>query len=273
MNDFDTLLRQAPPAAQAVLRGLAGAQHHHRLFPAPSAAAPPTPVVVAVSGGADSICLLHALHHCRSVLGLALHVAHLDHALRPTSAEDAAFAGEQAAALGLPFHTARLAPGRLLDRPEGVEAAARQARYAFLYDVACQVGGTENPAVVAVAHHQDDQAETVLMNFLRGSGPAGLAGMAWATRLPHPGAVPVRLVRPLLGVARAAILAYLAAYGLPWREDATNQETSYLRNRVRHTLLPRLQEMIQEINPALVETLARTADLFAAEADRAARWD
>jgi tRNA(Ile)-lysidine synthase len=141
--------------------------------------------------------------------------------------------------------------------------------------VARRVGGAATPATVAVAHHQDDQAETVLMNFVRGSGLAGLAGMAWVGVLPVPGGEPVpsttavRLIRPLLGASRDNILAYLAAYGLTWYEDITNQDTVYLRNQVRRVILP----MLSTLNPALVETLARTAGFFAAEAERAGRLD
>jgi tRNA(Ile)-lysidine synthase len=277
-NAFASLLRQAPPGARPVLRGLTAAQSRRHLFPTPSGSQARSPVVVAVSGGADSLCLLHALHLCRELFQLALHVAHLDHSLRPESAEDAGFVAQQAAALGLPVHAARLAPGQLADRAEGLEAAARQARYAFLSAVAHDVAGTvaelDAPAVtVATAHHMDDQAETVLMNFLRGSGPAGLAGIAWSGPLPHNDGPPVRLVRPLLGVTRAETLAYLAAYDLAWREDATNQEQGYLRNRLRHDLLPRIIDELKEVNPSLIQTLARTADLFAAETARATRLD
>jgi tRNA(Ile)-lysidine synthase len=227
------------------------------------------PVIVGVSGGADSVCLLHALHQFTPHWGLALHIAHLDHALRPQSAEDAAWVAALAQRLELPYHTARLASGQLEGQPAGLEAAARAARYAFLHAAACAVGEEGKPACVAVAHHQDDQAETLLMHFLRGSGPAGLAGMAWVAPLPHPEGPPVRLIRPFLGVRRADILAYGGAYGLTWREDASNQDTSLLRNRIRQTILPQLEA----INPALTATLGRTADLFAAEAERSRRID
>jgi tRNA(Ile)-lysidine synthase len=224
-------------------------------------------VVVGVSGGADSICLLHALRQCAAALQLTLHVGHLDHGLRPESGEDAAFVVQLALEWGLPIHTVRLASGALTGTGEGVEAAARRARYGFLGEVAHRVGGADAPALVAVAHHQEDQAETVLINFLRGSGPAGLAGMGWTAALP--GSDQVRLVRPLLGASRAEVRGYLAAYGLTWREDASNLDSGYLRNRVRHLLLPSLKS----VNPALVETLARTADLFAAEAARGEQID
>ncbi|MCC6169569.1 MAG: tRNA lysidine(34) synthetase TilS [Caldilineaceae bacterium] len=264
---MSALLDPAQAGTHAVLRGLAAAQARHHLFSGQTSA--PLPVVVGVSGGADSVCLLHALRQFAPHWGLALHVAHLDHALRPQSAADAAWVAALAQRLELPLHTARLAPGQLDDHPAGLEAAARAARYAFLHVTACAVGDAAGPACVAVAHHQDDQAETVLIHFLRGSGPAGLAGMAWAAPLPHPAGAAVWLVRPLLGVRRADILVYCAAYGLSWRDDASNQDTRLLRNQIRHTILPQLTE----INPALVVTLGRTADLFAAEAARSRRID
>lgn len=261
------LSHQVPAGALPVLRGLATAQRHHQLFPSRAGAA--LPVIVGVSGGADSICLLHALQRVAPAWGLALHVAHLDHALRTDSGQDAAWVAALAQRLDLPLHTARLGANELTGHPGGLEAAARAARYAFLHATACALGNEAGPACVAVAHHQDDQAETVLMNFLRGSGPAGLAGMAWVAILPHAEGAAVRLVRPLLGVRRSDILAYCAAYGLSWREDASNQDTGLLRNRIRADLLPRLAE----INPALVATLSRSAELFAAEAERGQRID
>ncbi len=267
VNALTALIRQAPAGAVPVLQSLADAQDQHRLFPAHAGTT--VPVVVGVSGGADSVCLVHALRQVVPIWGLTLHVAHLDHALRPDSAQDAAWVAAFARRLGLPLHSMRLSADQLAGHPGGLEAAARAARYAFLHDTACAVGTTGNPALVAVAHHQEDQAETVLMNFLRGSGPAGLAGMAWDAPLPHVAEMPVRLVRPLLGVRRAAILAYCAAYDLTWRVDASNQDTGLLRNRIRHILLPQLAE----INPSIVATLGRTADLFAAEAARSQRID
>lgn len=261
------LSHQVPAGALPVLHSLATAQHHHQLFPSSAGAA--LPVIVGISGGADSVCLLHALQQVAPAWGLALHIAHLDHALRADSGQDAAWVVALARRLDLPLHTARLSAGELTGRPGGLEAAARAARYAFLHATACAIGDEAGPACVAVAHHQDDQAETVLMNFLRGSGPAGLAGIAWVASLPHTEGAAVRLVRPLLGVRRSDILAYCAAYGLSWREDASNQDTSLLRNRIRADLLPRLAE----INPALVATLGRSAELFAAEAERGQRID
>ncbi len=261
-----------PPGARPVLAALMDAQTRFQLFPTATSAG--TPVLVGVSGGGDSVCLLHALHQVADFWGLHLHVAHLDHSLRPDSAEDAAFVTGLADRLGLPCHSRRLSPQELTHRPEGPEAAARRLRYRFLGEVARAITPPGQSPVVAVAHHQDDQAETLLMNLLRGSGLAGLGAMAWVSPLPDdsptdPPQPTVRLVRPLLGVRRAAIRAYLDAFGLPWREDASNRDLSFLRNRIRHQLLPELAA----VNPRLVETLARTADVLAQEARRAERWD
>jgi tRNA(Ile)-lysidine synthase len=228
-----------------VLQALAAAQARHTLF------IPGQPVVVAVSGGADSVCLLYALHQHASCWQLALHVAHLDHALRPESSDDAAFVAAFAQQLQLPFYSMRLSPGSLDDDPRGLEAAARSARYAFLRHVALQI---DTPVTIATAHHQDDQAETLLLHLVQGSGLNGLAAMAWVAHLPDEEQPPIRLVRPLLGVSRASIHDYLRSKGLQWREDASNQETTHLRNRLRHEVLP----VLADINPNIHATLART---------------
>jgi tRNA(Ile)-lysidine synthase len=263
-----------PPAPIAtVLESLQSAQANYHLFPSPDHG--PTPVVVGVSGGADSVCLLHALATLAPAWGLALHVAHVDHALRPSSADDADFVAELSIGLGLPCHSTRLAPGSLRNHPDGLEAGARTARYAFLAQVALAaaprggstLAGAAQPAVVAVAHHRDDQAETVLLRLIQGSGLGGLAGMAWSSVVP--GAPEIRLVRPLLALPRTALHSYLMATGLPWREDASNRRTDRTRNAIRHDILPRLARL----NPNIAAVLAATADRLAAEAERAAQLD
>ena len=269
---IEQFLRDVAPPARAILRALVSAQREHKVF------IPGQPLVVAVSGGADSICLLHALHQLAPFWQLSLHVAHVDHALRPDSVADAAFVADFARHLGLPLYITRLTPDVLNDDPRGLEAAARAARYAFLRQVARQVGtpatgdATDeitheaiHEVTVVTAHHQDDQAETLLLHLIQGSGLTGLAGMAWVGQLPDSEQPPIRLVRPLLGVDRATIQSYLQAYELRWREDATNRDSTYLRNHLRHHILPALAE----INPNIHATLARTADLLAAEAEHA----
>ncbi len=246
----------------------------------------PQPIIVGVSGGADSLCLLHLLARlsAEANLDLALHIAHLDHGLRPDSAADAAFVADLARAWGLPFHLKRLEPGHLAAQGGNLEAAARTARFAFLLDLAASLA--QNPAgpepIIALAHHADDQAETLLLHLLRGSGLDGLAAMRPVSRWPLPGPIsgPIsgaqnpsiqyaRIVRPLLDADRAQIIRYLSVHGLIWREDATNQDPTFTRNRLRHQIFP----LLREINPNLTATLGRTAHILAGEADRLARQD
>jgi tRNA(Ile)-lysidine synthase len=207
-------------------------------------------LVCGLSGGADSVALLSALRGFAAAHSLRIVAAHLDHGLRPDSAADAAFCAELCADLGVPFEAARAdvrARARL--RREGIEAAAREERYAFLEAVRTR----QSASAIAVAHTRDDQAETVLLRLLRGAGGTGLAAMR-----PFSG----HLVRPLLAVSRLDVLDYLAAHGLKWREDPSNQDRSLLRNRIRHELLPYLEN---EYNPRLRAQLATTAALLADE--------
>jgi tRNA(Ile)-lysidine synthase len=245
-------------------------QRDHVLFQ------PGSSVVVAVSGGADSVCLLHLLLRHAPSWQLTVHVAHLDHALRPTSAEDAAFVAQLAASWGVPFHGRRLQPGQLSADGDNLEAAARQVRYQFLAEVAHTVAPTMDLAVIAVAHTVNDQAETLLLHLLRGSGLTGLAGMRPRQRLAITEGAEVEdtpstpwLVRPLLDGTRTQILRYLETHGLPWREDPTNRDLNLTRNWLRHEILPRLAQH----NPAIHSSLARTATILAAEAERAAEMD
>jgi tRNA(Ile)-lysidine synthetase-like protein len=215
----------------------------------PTSPQSPTRLVAAVSGGADSLCMLHLLDRLRGELGLDMHVAHLDHRLRAAqSAADARFVADTAARLGLPYHLGeRDVAAYARAQGLGIQAAARELRYAFLAELGQQIGA----GVLAVAHTADDQAETVLMHLLRGAGPAGLRGMQPA--LPwHAG---LTLIRPLLEIRRAEVEAYCAAHGLEPRHDPSNDSPKYLRGRLRHDLLPRLAAY----NPQIVEALARTA--------------
>lgn len=260
-----------PEIDQRLLDQLTQAQERHRLFPAPARPdAAPTPVVVAVSGGADSVALLHLLTRVQDAWALDLLVAHLDHNLRPESAADARFVAELAERWGLPFESARL-PAEALAQQGNLEAAARQARYRFLAQIAAR-RQAETPGcavVIAVAHTANDQAETVLMNLIRGSGLDGLAGMPPKRPL-LPDETPatpisnISVVRPLLGVSRAELLQYLNAHEIPWQEDPTNRDQSFVRNRIRHDILPR----IGQINPQIVSALCRTAAILSAEAAR-----
>ena len=192
-------------------------------------------IVVAVSGGIDSMALLHLL--ATPALGLRdrLVVAHFDHRLRGAESDaDAAFVAQAARRLGLPFEsdsgdTRQLAA----ETGDGVEAAARQLRHGFFARLAKRLG-----AVVALAHHADDQVETFFLRLLRGAGNRGLAGMRPVA--PSPADPGVTLVRPLLGIRRDEIVEYATREGIGFREDATNADTRFLRNRIRHELLPQL---------------------------------
>jgi tRNA(Ile)-lysidine synthase len=221
----------------------------------PERGAGPAPLIVAVSGGADSVCLCDALAALRDDLALSLTVAHLDHGLRgDASRDDAAYVQRLSESLGLPCLAERADVAALArERRLSIEAAARQARYAFLARAARAAGA----ARIALAHHADDQAETVLLRLLRGTGIAGLRGMQ--ARAPHPAAPDLTLIRPLLHLTRADTERYCAARGLTWRADATNDETDALRNRIRHELLP----LLARYNPGIRKVLARLADTAA----------
>jgi len=208
-------------------------------------------VLAALSGGADSVALLDALALLRRPRGFRLVAAHLDHRLRPGSEEDAGFCRRLCADLGVPLRCGSAdVRARAAEEGGGLEQAARRARYAFLRTVQRE----EKAAAIALAHTRDDQAETLLLRLLRGAGARGLAGMR-KRRGP--------LVRPLLTVSRAEVLAHLQQRGLPWREDPSNRDPAHRRNRVRLELLPYLEA---RFNPRLRESLARTAGLLADEA-------
>lgn len=190
-------------------------------------------IVAGVSGGADSVCLLRLLDECRTAWELSLVVVHIKHGIRGAEAEaDAAFVAEMAEQLSLPFF---LVEGDVpaLARESGMseEEAGRKFRYEKLEEIRCE----QKADCIAVAHHRDDQAETVLFRLFRGSGARGLSGMA---------PVRDRIVRPLLFAGRQEIEHYLRQQGYPWREDSTNRDTTYSRNRIRREILPRIEETI-----------------------------
>ena len=209
-------------------------------------------VLVAVSGGSDSVCLLMVLHETRqrAVLpGLDLHVGHVNYGLRGEESEkDEAYVRELGTKLSLPVHVERV---HVVPQPgQTVQGQARDARYAFFARVRREYGLT----AVATGHTADDQAETVLLWLLRGSGTSGLAG------------IPVQrgdgIIRPLLDVTRAQVLDYLASRGIVYRTDASNATRVYRRNQIRHEIMP----LLRTFNPRIVEGLARAAEILAAEA-------
>jgi tRNA(Ile)-lysidine synthase len=205
----------------------------HRLW------APGARVAVAVSGGRDSVCLLDLLAETAGLHRGALSVVTVDHGTRRESGEDAAFVLQLAAERGLPAvcHTASLGPG-------ASEDDARRLRRA-VFDAL-------DVDVVALGHHLRDQVETALLGWMRGSGTRGHAGMAWRAG---------RYVRPLLEVEPAELAAWAEARGLTWREDPTNTDPRFLRNRVRHELLP----LLESLRPGAVAAMGRGAALAAAD--------
>ncbi|MCL2545509.1 MAG: tRNA lysidine(34) synthetase TilS [Clostridia bacterium] len=214
--------------------------------------APGSRVLVAVSGGADSVALLRLFCAVRAQRSLAVHAAHLDHRMRgPASAEDARFVSALCASLKVPcIVEARDVPALALALKTGPEDAARQARYAFLEEARAGAGAR----YVALAHHLEDQAETVLLRMARGCGLAGLTGMRGAR-----GAY----IRPLLGERRQALRGYLRDIGQGWREDETNADPAYARNLLRRQAMPALEAL----NPNLAQTLAGMAGRLAVDED------
>ncbi len=226
---------------------LARVQHtlasHHLVSPG-------SRVVVAVSGGADSVGLLHLLLSVRASWSVQLHVAHLDHGLREGARADAKFVQALAKRWELPV-TVERRDVRAACAREGwsLEDGARRTRYQYLLEVALR----QSASAVAVAHTADDQAETVLMRLIRGAGLLGLAGMSLKRRLGDG----VWLVRPLLGIWRHELLAQLRAAGLTYRDDAMNEDRRFLRNRIRHDLLPLLE---RDYNPNMKGALTQLAE-------------
>ena len=222
-------------------------------------------LLVAVSGGSDSVALLRLLVEAQPQFGYELIVAHFDHRLRPDSEADARFVRDLAACLSLEAHFGAW------DSPRHVEAAARSARQQFLQQTARRLGCS----AIVLGHQLDDQIETVLMRLGRGSGPRGLAGMRWRRR------APIDIVRPLLSCGRDELVAYLRHLGQPWCDDASNIDLSKTRNRVRLLVLPALDAALgagwrERWSPALEDQqevtawMRRTAERILSRARRRA---
>ncbi len=265
------------PQSDPLLETMARTISTHDLLPAGST------VLVAVSGGADSVALLDALRQFAPAQRWRLHVAHVNHQLRGAESDaDAEFVEELAESAGLPCTVQSVDVARAQQAQASPENTARRLRYRLLATCARTVGARR----IALAHHEDDQAETVLLHLLRGSGLGGLAGMRYASPLqlkddaeearlrmadcieesrnfcssPEP---PLTLVRPLLNVARADLRAYCARRNLPFREDSSNETTTPQRNWLRHAVFPLLETRY----PAVARTFARAAHVL--EADHA----
>ncbi|HEX5236017.1 MAG TPA: tRNA lysidine(34) synthetase TilS [Silvibacterium sp.] len=214
-------------------------------------------LAVAVSGGADSVALLRALVDAAPAIGLVLSVAHVHHGIRGTEADgDAEFVAGLAAKHGLLFHRKNAdAPSAAREKREGIEEAARNLRYAWFGELL----SSAIVDAVATAHTLDDQAETVLHKLLRGAWTEGLSGIYPVLAQPR-GAI----LRPFLGVRREQIVAWLSSIGQAWREDTTNSDTAYTRNRLRHELLPALAGYNPRIYDQLanMSTIARDEDAY-----------
>jgi len=213
-------------------------------------------VAVAVSGGADSVALLLLLIELRSELGIVLSIAHVNHKLRGTeSDEDEQFVAKLAAKQGLELET-RTVPVK--QQGAGIESAARQLRYEYFRELA-QAG---RATIIATAHTLDDQAETVLLRMFRGTGIRGLAGILPRLKLEAEGCACGEVVRPLLAFRRVELREYLRARGQDWREDSSNRDLTFLRNRLRQRLMPVIME---EFGDAAIEHMAELAEIARAE--------
>ena len=216
---------------------------------------PGEPQLVGISGGRDSVALLHWLH----ARGFGKLIAcHLDHRLRAESAEDAAFVREFAGSLGIECITGAAEVASLAEQGRlSIETAARDARYEFFARAAAERGCQR----LLLAHHADDQVETLLFNLLRGAGPGGLSGMSQVSTREVLG-IGLVIARPFLGVWRSEIDAYVTRHRLPFREDASNADRRFTRNRLRHSAIPALSAALgRDVRPALL----RTAEMLRAE--------
>ncbi len=204
-------------------------------------------VVIGVSGGPDSVCLLYILNSLKDEFGLSLHIGHLDHMLRKDSFGDLLFVKGIAERLGLSITTERVDVSKLAKKGS-IEEIARKLRFDFLFRVAENIGTKK----IALGHNKDDQAETVLLRILRGAGLYGLGGI-----LPKRGILGFAVTRPLIEIKRKEIESYLKKRKIRTREDITNIQDLYFRNRVRNKLLPLLEK---EYNPKIKEILFNMAE-------------
>jgi tRNA(Ile)-lysidine synthase len=234
-----------------IVRGFRAFVHRHAMI------VPGDRVLAACSGGPDSVALVSLLLGLREEMPLEITIAHFNHKLRPEASEDEALVRELAGRWVLPLiagsKNVRLEAAK---RKLNLEEAARLFRYAFLRRAARKAGATK----IATGHTMNDQAETFLMRLLRGTGLTGLAGIEPVSGAPDG----CRVIRPLLGIRRDELEAYLRERGLPSRIDASNLDLRFLRNRVRHALLPELEKNYE---PRIVEHLARLAALIKEEDD------
>lgn len=234
-------------------------EREHARLPARLRAAP---IVVAVSGGADSTALLHALARSAAIATARLRAVHVDHGLRDAAsrAEDLARVMALALSIGVPLTVERVEVAPRGDGAPGSENAARVARYRALGHAARTVGA----ATIALGHHGDDQVETILLHLLRGSGAAGLRGMRPLHAMSpgvNGGAAGALLWRPLLGARHAELVRYCVEHQLVYGHDSTNDDRRYTRNRLRHTVVP----VLEPATPGATNSLSRAANILGVE--------
>lgn len=231
-------------------------EHHlHQLIRSCGLIERGTALCIGVSGGADSVALVHLLNDLKSQFRLRLALAHVNHGLRgQASKDDERFVRAMARELDLPLHVEKVdVHKRAQQTGQSIEMAARDLRHAFFKKLAREHGYDR----CALAHTANDQAETVLLRLLRGAGVTGLGGIR-----AHAFVDGLSMIRPLLKAARSDLIEWLTSRGIAWREDASNIDTRFLRNRVRHELLPMLEE---RFNPSVRDTLVRSAELLQAD--------
>ncbi len=211
-------------------------------------------VVVGVSGGPDSVALMYCLNSLRKEFNLNLHIAHLDHRLRESSFKDKEFVKSLARRLNLPFTSAEVNISRLTKKGS-LEEIAREARLRFLFSVAKKAGADK----IALGHNQDDQAETVLMRLIRGTGLSGLGSILAKRRIDNR-----VIIRPLIEIPRKVIESYLKRKRIKPCIDLSNKDIVYFRNRIRNRLIP---ELNKTYNPNIKEVLANVAQIAACDYD------
>ncbi len=205
-------------------------------------------LLAAVSGGPDSMALLHVLSRLASPLGLAIHAHGVDHGLRPAASRELDVAEAFSLSVSVPFSRTQLA----IEFGGNLQARAREGRYAALAKAAHNVGAR----AIATAHHADDRAETVVMRLLRGAGPQGLAALLPRSRLGDSTEGELELVRPLLRARREALHAHVARHAVPFSTDPSNRDPRFLRVRVRHDVMP----LLELLSPSIVDHLVALAD-------------
>ncbi len=261
MTDFADLAQRLHTLQQAV---------RQRLVQASSPGIPPL-VLISASGGADSTFLLHLFHALADSFALRLHVMHIDHGQRAASHRDAQFVEAMCQDLALPFHLYALAADELATvAVNNRQAAMRHIRYAQLSAKALSLAGEGQIPIVATGHHARDLAETLIMNLVRGAGMPGLRGIPEWQIWAHASARDARrtgqeiyLYRPLLDWDRPAIEKALRHWHVTWREDPTNRDTRYVRNRIRREVIP----VLESLNPRFVSNLARRSQDWTAVID------